>query len=352
MSVTKGLLQNALFRLNVLPPPVIEAVTIGVYRSMNVAIRTGIIDELESSPQPPERLAEKLGLDSRGVTILCELLEIGGYLEKKRDGRYCNTSITSQWVSRGSKKSMADTFLFWEQLLASPFFGPYLEDALRKGAPKQHLYDWCLEQPRRWDTFNTGLVSYARQLTPDVCKAVEPLPAEGGRFLDVGGNHGLYAVDFCRTFPQYTGEIIDLPEALEVGRETVAKEGLSDRISCVAKDITKEAWGSDFDVVLFINTLHYFAGDQCADVIERAAAAMKPNGMLVVTAQLTNGGPIPVGTAMVRVLSMLWYAGMGGMAHAPEAIIGWLERAGLELTRQVKATVPGMVFLVATKPGQ
>lgn len=352
MPITKGLLQSALLRLNVLPPPVIEAVATGVYRSMTVAIRTGIIEELESGPRTAEELAEKLALNSRGVTILCELLEIGGYLEKKKGGRYSNTSVASNWLSRSSKKGMADTVLFWEQLLASPFFGEYLEDALRDGTPKQHLYDWCLEQPRRWDTFNNGLISYAGQLTADACRAVEPLPAGGSRFLDVGGNHGLYSVEFCRKFPQWTGQIIDLPEALEVGKAVVAKEGLSDRISCVPKDITKEAWGSDFDVVLFINTLHYFSGEQCADVIERAAAAMSPNGLLVVTSQLTDGGPIPAGTAMARVFSMVWYSGMGGMAHTPQAISGWFERAGLQTARQVKARdIPGLVFLVARKPG-
>jgi len=49
--------------------------------------------------------------------------------------------------------------------------------------------------------------------------------------MDVGGGHGLYSTKFCRSYPDLSATVFDLPQALEAARETIAAEKIGDRVS-------------------------------------------------------------------------------------------------------------------------
>ena len=351
MPVKSSVLQNVLVRLNALPPPLLDLLGMGSYRAAVTAQRLGLFEELEKGPATVRELGERLGAAPRGLQILLQVLESGSYVERTGDG-YRNTSLTSRWICRdpeGGQASMADFWPFFDQLVTSDYWGAYLEESLRTGKPVVHLHDWLTGRPGAWDVFNTGLLGFASMLAPDAASAIHP--REGAtRMLDVGGNHGYYSIEFCRRHPGLSAEIVDLPEALAAGEATIAAAGLSDRIRCVPKDVTREELGEGFDLVLLFNVIHYFSPEDNAALVRRAAAALAPGGTLSINAQVTEGGPVPAGAAMNRLLSLLWYSCLGGMAYTPEEITVWMTEAGLGKVRTTRAkSAPGVVFLTGER---
>lgn len=348
MPIRNNLLQHTLVRFKALPPPLFDLLGTGVYRAAAVALRTGVFDQLKQGGKTPEELAGALAMDGRGLAIMLSVLEMGGYVEK-RGAEYRNTAMTARWLDRASNRSMADMWLFFDQLV--PFWGENLEQALRTGRPATHLHEWLEAAPERRAVFDSGLISFAALLAPEAAEAIR-LPAGARRLLDVGGAHGRYSVAFCRRHEQLRAVIVDLPEALESGRATVADEGLADRIELVPADITRDPLGTGFDAVLLFNVIHYFSAADNAALVRRLADSVRPGGVLSINVQTTDAGPVPAGATMNRLLSLLWYSCLGGMAYTPDQVAGWFAAAGLTVTRRVNSReAPGVVFLVAEKPG-
>lgn len=73
------------------------------------------------------------------------------------------------------------------------------------------------------------------------------------RVLDLGGGTGATSIALCRSHPQLTSTVFDLPENIQVAREFIEKEDLPDRISTIGGDFKTDDLPADFDVVLLAN---------------------------------------------------------------------------------------------------
>ncbi len=131
-----------------------------------------------------------------------------------------------------------------------------LDESVRSGKPTG------LETFGDWDTVYEGL----SQLDAKVQKSwfafdhfysdysfseILPLVIRPGvkQILDVGGNTGKFAIRCARWNPDVHITILDLPGQLEKAKANIEKEGLSDRISCLAPEsagplnkLPPEAW--------------------------------------------------------------------------------------------------------------
>jgi hypothetical protein len=118
----------------------------------------------------------------------------------------------------------------------------------------------------------------------------------GGRrtLMDVGGGPGSYAMALCERNPPLHATVFDLPQTLEIARETIARLGMADRVGTVVGDWDKDELGRGSDVVLLSNIMHGPA-DGAEMKLAKANRAIVAGGLLIVQEFLMNAektGPL------------------------------------------------------------
>lgn len=98
-------------------------------------------------------------------------------------------------------------------------------------------------------------------------------------FLDLGGGPGKVAVEIAKTSEQLRGCVFDFPEAVEVARTQIDREGLTHRLNVMGGDMEEGNFGGPYDLIWLSSVLH-FAADPLA-VIQSIFDTLTPGGVLV-----------------------------------------------------------------------
>ena len=289
-------------------------------RALTCAITLGVFDALHDESASPPELAGRLGLDPLGTETLTTALMALGYLELA-DGRMRNTAVTERLLVSSSPDSVA-TFigeqgdLHWEVLTLLP-------ESIRDGTA--YAMHEERRDPDQWRAYMRGLYEISRPEHEDNA-ALVPVE-EPRRLVDVAGGHGAFSMAMCRRHAGLEATVLDLPPAAAVGREIVAEQGFSDRVSFVAGDVFELGLGEDLDVVSVFNLVHHLPEERDRELVRMARAALRPGGCLVIG---DSERPEP-GENVARhgaLSSLLFYAWSHGRNFSRREVAAWLEEAG------------------------
>lgn len=98
--------------------------------------------------------------------------------------------------------------------------------------------------------------------------------------VDVGGSNGDFVLALMEANPQLSGQVLDLPHAVEGARGEAGKRGLSDRFSAVAGDFFAEV--PPADLYLLKTILHDWDDTQCAVILRNCRSAVNEGGRVLV----------------------------------------------------------------------
>jgi SAM-dependent methyltransferase len=123
--------------------------------------------------------------------------------------------------------------------------------------------------------------------------------------LDVGGNSGEFVLQACKRYSGLRGTVFDLPLVCDLGREHVARQPESGRITFVKGNALTDPLPTGFDLVAFKSMLHDWPEREAGGLLERAGRALNPGGTLLVFER----GPIEVrgATLPYSMLPMLLF---------------------------------------------
>lgn len=124
-----------------------------------------------------------------------------------------------------------------------------------------------------------------------------------------------------------TAIIFDRPEVLKTAERFAADYGVTDRVQLRAGDMFADPLPRA-DVILLSNILHDWDVAECQILIDRCAAAMKPDGQLIIHDVLLNDeldGPLPI-----ALYSAALFTFTEGRAYSALEYNHWLEKAGLQ----------------------
>lgn len=302
------------------PPPMADLVGPMVKAAaINAAGELGLFQVLADGPRSIPELASATGASENGVGLLVEALAAVGYLERT-DGVYANGATARAWLTPASRVD------FTPLLLWAPVTWHLLEDlgrVVRDGGPKPTLYEYLRDRPDLGRILSRYMRALAQLAAEPVAQAVA-VPETARRLLDFGGSHGLFNMAFCRRHPELEAVVFDLSTSVAETGETIAAEGLSDRVTVQHGDYLADEIGRNYDIVLCSSLLHNHTRDDSRRLLAKAADAPNPGGLIVVHEFLRSEPP----DAFNALYSLLFFLYSGTRNYSFEEIAGWLQEAG------------------------
>jgi ubiquinone/menaquinone biosynthesis C-methylase UbiE len=340
-----SVVERLAIRLGLVPTPAAEAwagmATSGV---LVAAVRLGLTARLAAGPATADELARDLDLDPTPTRLLLDCLRSINHVTC-RGGQYALSRQSQRWLDPSSDLSVGSFVAgagdYWAWWSALP-------EATRSGQGVRH-HDAPPDDPY-WHRYVTGQADLARLSVAEVVAGVSMPMTDGPRsLLDIGGGHGLYAVELCRKNPRLTATVLDLAGSARIGREIVAEAGMGDRVRHLEGDALSTELGGPYELVLCFNVVHHLAPEQIVGLFTRIHDCLAPGGSLAVLDAFAD--PTRSDSAAASFLSMFLFLSSGVQGYAPDQLYGWLNAAGFGLPRKrAIRRVPGLTLYQAT-PG-
>jgi hypothetical protein len=329
--------------LNLVPVPVgLPMFAMPTARSIQVAQRVGLFQELAREPRTAAELAEQLGLREQGTRRVLDVLVSAQVLRLESSERYAISPRTKKWLDPSSSTYvgdfLADTAHYWS-------WWQDLEDLVRDGRSVE-LHDRSPDDPY-WRSYITGQYQLARLSSAAVAKAIK-LTSQPSSLLDVAGAHGEFSMALCRRHPGLISTVIDLPGSARVGREIVAAAGMAERVRHVESDMFQADLGGPHDGALLFNIIHHLAPQQIQTMFGRIAETLRPGAPLCVLDLYDRppGRPPDSGS----FLGLFFHLTSAADTYSQQQVCEWLTDAGLERPRsKTLPQLPGLALLQAIR---
>ena len=348
MPVTPNFIERMiLLKLNKGPGPMLDLLGGMAFKAVSVALKLDIFESLESGPLTAADIASRMKASQRGILLLLNALEAIGYV-KEQGGRYSNTPMTVKWMVRSSPYYIAETFAYFNGVLER---WDYLDEAIRTGETPTLTWEWLDQHPSGWDDYNAAMMATARMADPEVIAKVK-LPVTARRLLDVGGGHGLHAINFCSRYPDLSATILDWPPTRKMAEANIAAAGMDKRVSFREGDFWTDDLGSGYDVALLFNIIHMYLPDKNIELLRTVSGALNPGALLIIMDQMALKASGPMAKASAGLIGLDLFVEVNGQTYAPAAVESWLEKAGFTNTRAILLrNSPGFALAVGTKTG-
>lgn len=244
------------------------------------ALRLNIFSELEVW-ETAEALAKRTGLNGRNLDLFLNALACIGLLEKSGN-TYRNTQESNEFLSKSSPLYLGDCLLFRERSMSPD----HLDERVRKGPDLQiaqknngvEVYDFCGAARTGISEMYTGRV---QSLIKASLQLLSDRPPK--KILDLGGGHGVIAIELVLAFPGCRGVVFEHPSVACVPESLIAERRLSERIRVMQGDFNKDDIGGGYDLIIVSGILN-FAKDHLDALLSKLCGALNVGGYLYVVA--------------------------------------------------------------------
>lgn len=317
--------------------------------AMTSAAELGVFHFLHATPATASETAQSLHTSIQGMSALLHALRSFELLELGEDGRYRNSLFIEQNFTPAAFADFTPGLL-WNAEAARLMLE--LTPAIRAGGPVESMWAQMRRRPGMGVLFSRYMEAFARSFSAEILANV-PVPTTARQLLDIGGSHGLHSVAFCERYAQLSATVFDFEDSLTGTPELLARHGLGERIilragDAIVDDFGPASDGGDFDIVLLLSVLHNQTEPQARSLIARAAAALKPGGLLVIH-EYFHDAVNPTQYTSSFLLTLLVEAGTA--LQSSEKIEAWLIEAGCPQIRRVEFDQGKGSLLLATRAG-
>jgi 2-polyprenyl-3-methyl-5-hydroxy-6-metoxy-1,4-benzoquinol methylase len=297
-------------------------------RVLAVAQRLGLFEKLLAGPATAGRVAEELDLQVAGTRLLCE--NLAGLEILEQDGHTFSLPKRSRkWLDPAS-----DTYIgTWLEHTASywEWYGD-LERIVREGGSFE-IHREPAEDEEYWRVYITGQYEIARLSAAEVAKAIR-LEGAPTALLDVAGGHGWFSAELCKRHETLKATVLDLPGSARVGRELIARAGMSDRVEHRDGDMFESELGGPYDGALVFDIIHHLSAEQVVSLLRRVREALKPGGTVAVLDMFRSDAKRQ--RASAAALGLLFHLTSGADLHSPGELAGFFSDAGFSAPKRTK----------------
>lgn len=296
----------------------------------------GEVFEYLRKPATAREVAQRLQWSERGTEMLLDGL-VAVELAGKADGRYVNLPVAEACLVEGARydqrnilRHKANTWDAWSRLDETVRTGQ--SEVLEGNRTGGDLRDFIL-----------GMQNIARESAQGLIETVDL--SEFHHALDLGGGPATFSITFLQAHPHMRATLFDFPEVIEIAREQVNAAGLDERFDYREGDMTKDALGAGYDLILISNIIHSLGPEENQAVVKKCHAALAPGGMLIIKDFLLDddrGGPA---FSFIFALHMLVLTENGG-TYSRKEVASWTSAAGFQEGRYLDLTPQSRLWMV------
>jgi len=155
------------------------------------------------------------------------------------------------------------------------------------------------------------------------------------RLLDVGGNTGKWAAQCAAFDPDAQITIVDLPQQLELAKDTIRQKGMEKRVDFLAIDFLDEsaAFPEGYDALWMSQFLDCFSEKEIVSILRRAASSMTTESRLFILELFWDRQPNETAAFCLQQTSLYFTCianGNSQMYHSSD-LLRCLAESGLEV---------------------
>ena len=297
--------------------------------AVHAGVRLGVLGELAQAPATNQELADRLGLDVRGLEILLVALANLGLLQRQGDPFAINPEVREYFLP-GGDQDMSGIIRHHANLVPN---WADLDQCVQSGKPVGG--SWSEEES---DDFYRGMRDLARHQAKGLAERLGIKP--GWHVLDLGGGPGVYGYTFADEVPDLQVTVFDLPASEKRFEQEGEEHSARERVRRINGSYRDTGLGGPYDAVWLSHVLHSEGPEECDVLVQKAAEVLKPGGLLwiqeFVVDPMGKGHPFPG----LFGLNMLVQT-KEGRAYSENELKGMMQRAGLTRAEGVGPTVPG-----------
>jgi len=305
--------------------------------TLHAGVKLGLFTIIQSAGDASAKeIAGRLGSHERGTAVLLNALAAMNLLVKSGE-RYANSPFSKTFLVKDSPQYIGYMVMHHHHLVEA---WARLDQAVVSGRPTRRRDHFGHEER---EAFLMGMFNLAMGIAPGLAEAMDIKGMR--RFLDLGGGAGTYAIHFCLANPDLEATVADLPGSRPFAEKTIARFGLSDRISFVPCNYLQDDIPGLYDVAWLSHILHGDGPDECQMIIHRAASALSSGGMMMIHDFILNDesdGPL---FPAVFSLNMLVNTEKG-RSYTEGQIRDMMTRAGLRQVRRLAFEGPNASGIV------
>jgi len=295
---------------------------------------------LDEKPVSANEIALKKGLDLRAVTRVLDCLTAIGFLEK-RDSVYHLTQKSSFYSAHHPETVLSMVLhmnYVWDRWSG-------LTEIVKTGIPAEKKPGIVMDD-ESWKSFIDAMHVAGLEISQKIADEYDL--SRFTRLLDIGGASGTYTIAFLQHNPSMTAVIFDLQNVIQMAKERIAAEGLSERVELVAGDFYKDELPKGCDLALLSAIIHQNNPHENLNLYIKIFKALKPGGTLLIRDHIMDSSRTKPPAGAMFAINML--VNTGGDTYTFEEVKEGLEKAGFTNVKQVRYGVNMDCLVEGRKP--
>lgn len=340
-----SLLEHFLLYFDVLPHPTFDTlINATAARAIQSSIKLGLIEILDERERSVEDIANICEVDQRAISLILECLESLGYVSSSAKKIYKLTKRGRKFLTKNSRNTNYNFILFSDYCLRRLM---ELEKNAKRGGPEND--DIKILTNEEWDFFNKAMIEMAKLNAKEIAGRL-PITKQYNKLLDLGGSHGLYAIEICKKHPGISAQIIDYEPTKKHAEELIQQHGLGERIKFKIGDFFKDDLDTEIDVILLFNVIHAYDKKNNILLFKKIHRALNKGGVCVILDQIRGiAGKSQLSRLFASALGLMLLNQAGGQTYYLEEIKMLLQEGGFKEYKFQKTHSPGFGLVIAKK---
>lgn len=305
------------------------------YREARVfltAVELDLFSLLADTPLTAADVIERRQTDLRATTMLLDAVTALGLLRKEGETYQVEPSAAPLLTAHSEQsihplsQHAADLWPLWSQLT----------DVVRTGkAPERPSREERNREEYR--AFILAMHVLGRLVADAVVAAINAEDVQ--QLLDVGGATGTYTIAFLKAQHEMTATLFDLPQVIDLARESLRREGYLDRVTLHPGDFYTDDLPGGHDLALLSAIIHQNSRSQNQDLYRKVHAALVPGGRVIIRDYVMDRSRTQPPDGALFAINML-VATKGGATYTFDEIKEDLEHAGFSEVRVLQSPEP------------
>ena len=149
------------------------------------------------------------------------------------------------------------------------------------------------------------------------------------KLIDIGGGSGCYCITGVQKHANLHAEVLDLAPVVEVTREFIAHNGVSEQVKASVCDFTADPFPNDADVAIMASNLPQYGRQTIQQVVQKVYDALLPGGEFhLIGEMLDPDGCGPLAPALWGLSEAVNRS--TGLAHSEADCEDYFRQAGFE----------------------